>query len=375
VLTRTNNRDCIEELSAKDPQQNVHWVYFDLPLWMRFWKRNGRGVRMYYFFWQLGAYFVSRRLHRQVRFDLAHHLTFGTYWMPSLLALLPITFVWGPLGGAESVPPHFWSSFSFRGKLYELLRDAVRTIADLNPLVRLNARRAAVVLCKSEETKKHLEALACRRAVLCSEVALSVDEIHQLTALAPKPGDIFRLISIGRLIHWKGFELGLRAFAIFHTLVPDSRYWFIGDGHERRRLQGLANQLGVADSVEFLGKLRRAEVLDKLLLCDVLVHPSLHDSGGWVCVEAMASGRPVICLDVGGPAVQVDNQSGIKVRATSPQQVIHELANAMQQLALDQRQRQLLGKGAQARVQECFRWDNKSEWVNHAYCSAKYPSG
>src|SRR2546430_4418443 len=42
-------------------------------------------------------------------------------------------------------------------------------------------------------------------------------------------------------------------------------------------------------------------------------HPSLHDSGGWVCLEAMAAGRPVICLDLGGPGYQVTEESGIKI--------------------------------------------------------------
>ena len=37
-------------------------------------------------------------------------------------------------------------------------------------------------------------------------------------------------------------------------------------------------------------------MLEKLAECDALAHPSLHDSGGWVCLEAMAAGRPVRAL-------------------------------------------------------------------------------
>ena len=50
----------------------------------------------------------------------------------------------------------------------------------------------------------------------------------------------------------------------------------------------------------------------------MLIHPSLHDSGGWVCLEAMAAGRPVICLDLGGPGLQVTEKTGIKVKASTP---------------------------------------------------------
>jgi glycosyltransferase involved in cell wall biosynthesis len=372
VITRTNNREAIEKGLAKEPMPSVHWIYLDLPSWTRFWKRGGRGVRFYYALWQLAAYFAVRRLHRRIGLDLMHHVTFGNYWMPSFLPLLPVAFIWGPVGGAESAPRTFWYSFSLRGKLYELLRDLVRMLGDLNPLVRLSAQRALVVLSKSEETKKRLESLGCRRAVVCSEVGLTGDEICRLNAVPISDGDTFRLISVGRLIHWKGFELGLRAFAVFHRQFPASRYWIIGDGPERRRLEALADKLGVAERVQFFGNLPRAQVLEKILESDVLVHPSLHDSGGWVCVEAMAAGRPVICLDLGGPAVQVSEQSGIKVSASSPRQAVRELAVAMEHLAQDPIRRHCLGKGARERVQKYFSWDLKREWIDSMYSSSSY---
>ena len=98
-------------------------------------------------------------------------------------------------------------------------------------------------------------------------------------------------------MHWKGFHLGLRAFACAN--LPDAEYWILGDGAELNQLQILADNLGIAQRVKFWGKLSREETLNKLRDCHVLVHPSLHDSGGWVCLEAMAAGRPVICLDLG----------------------------------------------------------------------------
>lgn len=372
VITRKNNREQIEKALAKDPIPNVHWIYFDLPFWMRFWKSGSRGLRVYYIMWQLAAYFVVRKLYRRIGINLVHHVTFGNYWMPSFLPLLPIAFIWGPVGGAESAPRSFWNSFSLRGKFYELMRDLFRLLGDLNPLVRLNARRALVVLSKSEETKRRLEQLGCRRAVLCSEVGLPADEICLLNAVPIRHHSTFRLISVGRLIHWKGFELGLRAFADFHERFPASHYEIVGDGPERNRLESLACELGVADSVEFAGNLPRSFVLKRLLDSDVLVHPSLHDSGGWVCVEAMATGRPVICLNIGGPAVQVNEQSGIKVSARAPSQTIRELTSAMEQLARDPVRRTLLANGARERVQKYFSWESKSTLVASVYSSRTY---
>ena len=107
VLTRKNNREPIENALQTDPLENVRFVYFDLPRWSRFWKRRTRGLQLYYYLWQIGAYFVARKLHRRVGFDLTHHVTFVNYWLPSLLPLLPVPFLWGPVGGGESAPVGF----------------------------------------------------------------------------------------------------------------------------------------------------------------------------------------------------------------------------------------------------------------------------
>jgi glycosyltransferase involved in cell wall biosynthesis len=180
----------------------------------------------------------------------------------------------------------------------------------------------------------------------------------------------FRVLSVGSLVHFKGFELGLRAFASFHRRFPQSEYWLVGDGPERKRLERLARRLGVAGQVTFLGELPRGEVLAKLGECDVLLHPTLHDSGGWASLEAMAAGRPVICLDCGGPALQVTPETGIKVAGISPSQVITDLAEALVRLASDPEGRARLGAMARARVQEHFSWDSKGEDLMAVYSEA-----
>jgi glycosyltransferase involved in cell wall biosynthesis len=310
---------------------------------------------------------VCRRLHRRVGFDAVHHLTFGTYWLPSFLPLLSVPFVWGPVGGAESMPRSFRNALSVQGRMYELLRDVARSVGNVNPLVRMNARRTTLVLAKTEDTKRCLTALGARRVLVCSEVGLTTDEIDSLSASPANQGAPFRLLSLGRLIHWKGFELGLTAFAKFHQDFPGSEYWIVGDGPERKRLEGVARKLGVAESVRFWSGMSRARALEKLLECDVLVHPSLHDSGGWVCIEAMAAGRPVLCLDLGGPATQVTEATGFKISAVSPQQAVRELTWALNQMATNSEFREELSRGARKRVREHFTWEKKAELAKEIY--------
>lgn len=367
VITRANNRQAIEQAVAAQPGPQVHWIYVDLPPWARVWKRGQRGVHLYYYLWQIGAYVVAKRLHNEVTFDVVHHLTFGTYWMSSLLVLLPVPFVWGPLGGGECAPQAFYRTFRARGKLHEMLRDAARWLGERDPLVRLGARRAALVLAKARETAHRLRGLGAQQVQFCSEAGLTAEEFRQLNTVSLRHEQPFRLVSLGRLVHWKGFHLGLMAFARLQQRLPASEYWVIGDGVERRNLERLAQRLGVAGKVRFWGNLPRQEVLATLAECDVLVHPSLHDSGGWVSPEAMAAGRPVICLDLGGPAMQVTEETGFKVAVLHPEQVVRDMAEAMLRLALSPQLRASMGDMARRRASQVYTWSTKGPVLASLY--------
>ena len=136
VITRANNRRAIETELKNNPVQGLHFVYYDLPKWARWWKKGGRGIQIYYYLWQFGIYYLAKRLHRKIDFDLIHSVaTFGNYWMPSFLSLLSVPFVWGPVGGGEFAPRSFYSTFSFQGKLYEYARSIVRSFGELDPFV------------------------------------------------------------------------------------------------------------------------------------------------------------------------------------------------------------------------------------------------
>lgn len=172
-------------------------------------------------------------------------------------------------------------------------------------------------------------------------------------------------MSVGRLMGLKGFSLGLRAFA--QANLPHTEYWLIGDGPDRRRLEKLARKLGVSANVRFLGWCVREKTLEWMGQCHVLIHPSLHDSGGWVCLEAMAASKPVICLHWAGPGTQVPEAAGFPIRPTSPQQVVDDMAQAMSRLVNELGLKQKMGESGRQHIQNQFLWNKKADYFSHLY--------
>jgi glycosyltransferase involved in cell wall biosynthesis len=366
VLTRPDDgREAIEAELQRHPNPNLHFVYFTLPIFGSLW-RQGSSIAflIHYYFWQIQAFLVARRLHQEIGFDLAHHVTFVRHSSPSFLALLPIPLIWGPVGGGESAPAPFWQDFSFRNKVYEILRSGIRWVGERDPFARMTAQRSAIVRVTTEDTAIRVRQMGAKQVEVFPEASLTTEEIDRLIQCDSNSTAV-RFISMGRLLHWKGFHLGLRAFA--QAAIPDAEYWVLGEGPERQRLEDLAAALGIADRVKFLNRLPRDEALQKLGSCTALVHPSLHDSGGWVCLEAMMAARPVLCLDLGGPAVQVTAQTGFKVDAHDPESAAKGLAAAMVRLANDPELRLSMGRAGQVRVKEFYNWEVRGHQICQLY--------
>jgi glycosyltransferase involved in cell wall biosynthesis len=369
VLTSNTHKAAIEAELNAHPIPNLHFVYLDPFGWVYDWSQQKRislwDVHLHCYLWQILALSIAKHLHKEINFDLAHHITYVKYSIPSFLWLLPIPFIWGPVGGAETAPKAFWQDFNRRAKSYEYLRSIMHWIGELDPFVHLTARKSAITWVTTEQTAKPIRRMGARNVAVVVESGLTQSEIEQLALLPLPDRSPIRFISMGRLLHWKGFHLGLKAFA--KAQISDAEYYFLGEGPELERLQAIAEDYGISDRVKFLGRLSREEALCKLGESHVLVHPSLHDSGGWVCLEAMASGRPIICLDLGGPGVQVTPDTGFKISAQTPEQVIQDIAKTMIQLSKTPELIEQINKEGKKRVLEEFSWQSKSKFLVRTY--------
>jgi glycosyltransferase involved in cell wall biosynthesis len=105
----------------------------------------------------------------------------------------------------------------------------------------------------------------------------------------------------------------------------------IGHGSAKARWQKLAERLGVAANIDWEPWLPRAELTTFYVSHEVMLFPSLHDSGGMVVLESLAHGLPVVSLNIGGPGIIVTNDCGrvIDVAGKSKTEVVAKLGPAL----------------------------------------------
>jgi len=368
VITHPRNREGIERAQAQGAIRNAKFCYIALPAWMNILDKAEFGIRIYYYFWQIRALTAARKLHKKHHFDLAHHVTFNNDWMPSFIgAFLPVPFIWGPVGGGQGTPAAFRQSYSFSGRLAESSR-AMAQWAGRHLLIsrKICQRKARAILVCNHETRARIPARYLSKVHLFPVNGISREDLDRAPVRdSSRKG--YRVLTAGRFIRLKSFDLALMAFHRFVIKHPDSVFEIVGKGPEEDRLKAIARELGIEDRVWFLPWLSKEALMAIMAEADVFLFPSLRDGGGAVVLEAMASGTPVICLDSGGPGFHVRPEWGIKVAAKDPDSAVRDMAEALERLYLDQGMRTRMSRNAKARVLEFYVWDKLGDRLSGIY--------
>lgn len=163
-----------------------------------------------------------------------------------------------------------------------------------------------------------------------------------------------RLLSVCRLEEterYKGVDTVINVLPDLAREVPDIQYVVVGGGTDLERHKQLAQKLGVAERVHFLGFLSNADLLARYRDCDVFVMPSAGEGFGFVFLEAMQYAKPIVAARSGGaPEVVEDQVTGLLVEYGNEE----KLAQALLELCLDPEKRALLGLAGHQRLQERF---------------------
>ncbi len=166
-----------------------------------------------------------------------------------------------------------------------------------------------------------------------------------------------RIVSVGRLVAFKGFEDLIDACAELTHRGVEFVCDIIGDGPLRDALQAKIEKLDLSSRVNLLGSLSQNAVLEKLQAADIFVLASTTDAQGatdvfpTVILEAMASERPVISTRLAGiPELVVDGETGLLVAPGD----VPALTQALEQLLRDFDLRLRYGQAGRARIEQCF---------------------
>jgi len=165
-----------------------------------------------------------------------------------------------------------------------------------------------------------------------------------------------RILSVGRVVHQKGFDLGMSALSQLKDL--EWNWTIAGDGPQMSALKAMSKEYGINERIHFVGWLSAEQLKEQYSSANVFLFPSRHEGMPNVVLEAMASGLPILATKIAGnEELVVDGETG-KLVSTED---VESLRESLRPLLVDAQMREQMGRAARQRVESLFSWNRVAE--------------
>jgi glycosyltransferase involved in cell wall biosynthesis len=245
----------------------------------------------------------------------------------------------------------------------------------VRPPLRWTLRHAGALTAITEDCRQH-----ALRAGAPSESVHLVFNGTDLRRFSPAPGGKAvdprygpqMVFACRQLFPRKGIRFLIEAAALLTPRFPELRVVVAGDGFERPELLKLAESLGIADRVTFLGWVPNSDLPPYYRAAAISVIPSLEEGFGIPAAEAMGCETPVVASDAGGlPEVVEHGVTGL----IAPRGDSRALADAMATLLADSSLRAQMGRAGRERALRLFDWDRTAEQFEQIYAMVMARTG
>ena len=346
VLTMSSYREAIQAAG----EDRVDFRYIDIPssplprFTSRLWTVD------IYRRWQDAALRHVEAMPEK-KFDVIHHVTWGSLHLGSPLWRLPAPLVYGPVGGGQTAPAHYWRYFG-RDWPAETLRTAsTGSLLTLNRRCRDTIRNSAVTMvCNSATTA------AVRRLGATDIRFMLADGLHPDWLASPRsrPEDVPVVLWVGRLLPRKAPVLAVQAFAELRQTMP-ARMVIAGDGPLRKQVHAAVERFGLTGDVEMLGSVTWNAIKPLYDSASVLLFTSLRESFGAPFLESLGRGLPVVALDLHGIGDADVGAAAVKVPLPQePRDLPGRLGAALQTVLSD--------SGWESRSTAAVKWAAQWTW-------------
>lgn len=367
VLTRESNKNNIENWMANNSEyENIRFVYYDLPKELRWWKKGLRGVRTYYCLWQRFTNKIVKQVMTEEDIKIYHLLTYGNALWPASNYGMKQFFIWGPVGGTDTIPKEFTKHYDVKFRLIEWTRRMVVKMLPLNIGFRKRCANADIILCKSQFMLENVLKRYRNKAVVFTDVAVDLDTKNDVTQddlnikKQTKEKKV-KYLAVGRLDAWRGFDLLVEAFAKATKNNKDISLEILGDGGCRKQLQRQIESYKLSGKITLSGRVSETEYIEKLCSADVIINPTLKEGGVTVAFDAIASGKPLICIDTMGYTNSM-GENAIVIKRSTRQKLIEDLSGAIIKVTSEDLRRDM-SEAANALAKKCS-WEEKGEAIN-----------
>lgn len=365
IITEGEFKENIETVLPTIPQgKNMHFYYNPVSDKIRkmCWNQGDWRFYTYYKEWQWKTYEMAKEIIAKQHIDIVHQLNMIGFREPGYLWKIENKpFVWGPVDAKEKFPTAYLQGVNLKAKLFIHLKNFLTTTQlKYSKRVHQAAKKATVIISASSESKKSFNKFFNIESPLLNETGCYP---QNKILLDKKDKEKLDLLWVGKLDFRKQLSLAIQTIAQIHN--KSIKLHIVGSG-DNKIYKELAESLHIAEQCIWHGVVSHDKVQEIMQQSDIFFFTSVAEGTPHVVLEAIGNNLPVICFNACGQGDSVNEQVGMKIPLSTPQQSIKEFAKKIDYLY---HHRDILRKLSEQcnQRQEELSWDNKAKQMVALY--------
>lgn len=355
VVTKTEFKKDIESKHT-----NINFLYVDS-------NEKWHDISIYYEYimWQKKAYKYLKSINCSAKYDYLWYITFGNIILPAYVYKLNIPIIWGPVGGTDQIVDVFYKKMKFKEKFpVQIVRKLILKTLNINYIFNRMCDKSKIIIVRTKDTVSYIPPQYRYKIITHLETAIDSQDvikyIENKNIFLNK--DKINLVYTGQLIGRKNVSSLIDAFVKSADKNNNLVLNIVGDGP---LIDELKEQARRNDKIVFWGRCDRKKTLQILAESDIYVFPSLIDTLTFSLLESMVLAKPIICFDVSGMKIALDDSFARKIPVLNYNQCIDEFARSILELSNEPKNRKKMGECAREYVEKNYNWNEIGKFIHN----------
>lgn len=368
VITESEWEDDIKKALLSHPQKdNIHFFFNPVSQNVRdmCWRQGDWRFYNHYRKWQKKTLEIAKDIISHNRIDIIHQLNMIGFREPGYLwQIKEIPFVWGPIGNMAPLPLSFLDGSSLKDKLKLGVKNVISYFQARSGRVSKAIHRAdrliTVLDSAAEIINKHY---GIENITVMPETGLRITPKtnHDIDTVRP-----LKLLWVGRFIPTKKLDLALKIMSECSSDKLELHIVGWGSEEEENRYREIAQIYNVSSKCIWYGKIPNDQVQQLMKECDIFLFTSVVEGTPHVVLEAISNNLPVMCFDMCGQGVIVNDSVGWKFPVRTLDSAANEMIRTID--ILDKNRNLILEKSDNCEKRKPqLSWENKINQVISIY--------
>ena len=370
IITEGEFRDKIEAALPTLPQgKHMHFYYNPVSEEIRkmCWNQGDWRFYKHYKKWQWKTYEMAQEIIVKQHIDIVHQLNMIGFREPGYLWKIDKPFVWGPIGGLKQFPEAYLKNAPISIQVFNKIKNKIN-IYQLKYQKRVNSalHKSSILISSIPDSYQQIKRYKRLESIIIPETGCYITD--KLQANSNKYNEpAFKLLWVGKFDFRKQLEIALRTIALLQHL-PEIQLYICGIGNEQQTTyyHQLANNLNIQKQIKWCGYKSNQKILSEMCEAHLFFFTSVSEDTSTVVLEAVSCQLPVLCFNACGSGNVVNEQVGIKIPLSTPQQSINDFAEKITYLFNHRDVLKQMSENCRVRQEE-LSWDNKAKQMVSLY--------